>query len=600
MRPRRRTDPVHARAAAAALLAAGLALAAGCQTLIRLTDEDVSRAIRRKQVEGLGVSRPAPLTIPPASDLRAGREAISHDPTPQRDPVPQEFLIPASAPSSAPLRMSEVASQPATTSAPVRFRAEPLTLIGALRYADEHRRLLTTAKEDLYLVALRLTLERHLWTPQFSAQLRTVYGNYGQAQNFNQAMRFVADLQVAQRLPFGGQFTAQMLGTLIRDVGRSITAQENGQINMGLQVPFLRGAGLIVAQEQLIQLERSLVYAVREYEDFRRRQLVLVAGGYFDLVRSKQNVLDAITSEQRAADDYERAKAMEKVDVVGGAEGPLDTERAAAQLLSRRSQLNAVSEDFRFATDNFKFLIGMPVDDPIGRDDIESIDEIQTGIDAGTFPLLQKPLAAENEKWSLDVAARFRLDVLTAGDQIDDARRGVVITKNALLPNLDWTGNVAFNTDPNHSTIGGYDFAQTTWRTEIVAAMNDRFAEKNAYRASIIDVQRAERRKTDALESMRIEVRRSIHQIVLQDEQLALAQKNVEVSNRRREYARIRFLDGDLSNRDLVEAEDEWARSMAALNFARTAGWTAILEYRRVTGTLRVDEGASELSAEPY
>ena len=72
-----------------------------------------------------------------------------------------------------------------------------------------HRREYQTAKEDLYLSALALSLERHLWTPQFAADLRTVYGNYGEASGFDQAMRFMAELGMTQRLPYGGEFTAQ-------------------------------------------------------------------------------------------------------------------------------------------------------------------------------------------------------------------------------------------------------------------------------------------------------------------------------------------------------------------------------------------------------
>ena len=64
-----------------------------------------------------------------------------------------------------------------------------LTLNGSLGYAMQNRREYMTAKEDLYIAALSLTLERHLWTPQLAADYRVVYGNYGENKDFAQAMR---------------------------------------------------------------------------------------------------------------------------------------------------------------------------------------------------------------------------------------------------------------------------------------------------------------------------------------------------------------------------------------------------------------------------
>ena len=72
-----------------------------------------------------------------------------------------------------------------------------------------------------------------------------MYGNFGEVTDFDQAMRFVSDLSVSQRLPYGGNFTAQMISTLVRDVKQSITAEEGSQIALTADIPFLRNAGHI-------------------------------------------------------------------------------------------------------------------------------------------------------------------------------------------------------------------------------------------------------------------------------------------------------------------------------------------------------------------
>lgn len=466
-----------------------------------------------------------------------------------------------------------------------RYRDEVFTLTDALAYAQRHQRAYQSAKEDLYLAALSLTLERHLWTPQFAAEIRQVYGNFGEIRDFDNATRFVADLSVSQRLPYGGEFTARVLSRLIRDLGRSITAEESGQIELGVRVPLLRGAGM-VAREDLIQLERDLTYAVRTFERFRRGQLVDVADRYFNLLRSKQAVLDAITSLNNAIADFDRAKASEDLQLAS----PLDTGRATSRMLSEANRLANLRESFRATTDQFKILIGMPVSTPLGIDDLETIDDIRAQIVNGTYPLLRRVEAVDDEAFAVEVALRSRLDLVNTRDRIADAKRGVSIAKNALLPTLDWSGTVTWDSDPTRFEMGGFEWERTTWRTDIVLAMNDRFAERNQLRRSVISVNRARRSYVDAAERLRADVLRALNEVRLQEQVLEIQEQILEVADRQREFAQIRFEDGDIDNRDKIEAEDDYVDALNQLNAARTDRWSALLEFRLATGTIRIDE----------
>jgi outer membrane protein TolC len=476
-------------------------------------------------------------------------------------------------------------SQPAAEPPRTRFRDEIFTLTDALAYAQQYQRDYQSAKEDLYLAALALTLEQHLWTPQFAGDLRQVYGNFGEITDFDQAIRFVADLSVSQRLPYGGEFTAAAVSTLIRDVKRSITASEGSSITLGLDIPFLRGAGHVV-QEDLIQLERSLTYAVRSFERFRRRQLVDVARRYFDLLASKQAVIDTETSLERARQDYERARAFEEQEM-----GTLlDTGRAEATFLSRQNALASQRESFRAATDQFKIAIGMPLDEPIGLDDLETIQAIERQAAEGKYPLLIEPAAADDEQRAVDVAVQYRLDLLNQLDQIDDAKRGVAIAKNALLPELNWTSSLTYDTDPEHYSLTAFEVARATWRTEVVLSMNDRFSERNRYRASLIDVRRARREYTEQLDRIRAQVLSAVNQIRLQRRVVEIQRRQVEVSAKQAEYARLQFEDGEIDNQALVDAENLYIDALNQLNQAKTRRWTSLLDFRLATGTLRVDE----------
>jgi outer membrane protein TolC len=574
--------------AAAILLGLTLLAGGGCEALVRQTDQDVARLIEARQREALGQTAAA--NVGPPNLRKPGRGAYRYNPSPTSTAVPAAFtttLLPASAPTIATSQPSATApaTQPATRPAGV------FTLTNALAYAQQHQREFQTAKEDLYLAALALTLERHLWTPIFASNLRTVYGNFGEARNFDQAMRFVADLSVSQRLPYGGTFTANAVSTLIRDVKKSITAQEGSTAGLALDIPFLRGAGH-VAQETLIQLQRELTYSVRVFERFRRQQLVSVAQTYFLLLTAKQRVADSEESYQNFYDDYRRAKAVEET----GRGTPLDTQRAEQAMLNQENALENSREAFRVSADEFKLLIGMPVDEPLNRADLEDIETIEDKTERGVYPLLVRPLAIDDEAVSLAVALERRLDLLTLHDQVDDARRGVAISRNALLPDLNWNSTLTFDTDPNHFNLGAFNFERANWRTEIVLGLPlERTAERNELRRQLINVQRAQRAEVDQAERIRADVRRAINNILLQERSVAIQRKAVEVAERQREFARIQYEYGNIDNRDKIDAENAWVSARNQLNLAQTERWGAILQFRLATETLLVEEDGTQL-----
>jgi outer membrane protein TolC len=583
-------------------LIAGL-LAAGCTAVDRQTDLQVRALIQARQQAALGEQTPieplSPGDFPPVSD-----EARAPVPEPATPAVPECFETvdePRAPETRSPLvppapEDPDVVGPPAEALyaqiiTPSSSTIDVVTLTDAWAYAQRHRREYQTAKEDLYLAALALTLERHLWTPIFASNLRTVYGNFGEAQDFDQAMRFVADLAVTQRLPYGGEFTAQAISTLIRDVGKTITAREQSEIELGVNIPLLRNGGPHVAREQLIQLERELTYSVRTFERFRRQQLVTVARSYFSLLRVKQRVIDSEASYQRAQSDYARAREVE--DTLTG--NPLDTLRAEQRMLSAENALENAREDFRSAADDFKLVIGMPIDAPLGMDDLPDIETIEEAILAGRYPLLQRVDAVTRQERAVTIALQRRLDLRTRQDRIDDGHRGVAISRNALLPDLDWSGTLTFDTDPAHYNLGAFNVDRANWRTELLLSLPlERTAERNQLRRAMIDVRRAQRNWQDLSERIRADVRSAVNQIRLQEINLRIQRRNYEVASRRATYAAIKFEQGELSNRDKVEAETELLNAQNALNQAKTARWSALLQFRLETETLLVDEAGQQ------
>src|SRR5207253_1916318 len=89
-------------------------------------------------------------------------------------------------------------------------------------------------------------------------------------------------------------------------------------------------------------------------------------------------------------------------------------------------------------------------------------------------------------KSAVQVALANRLDLHTQRDQVEDVKRGVNIAKNALLPQFDLTGNYGV-ASKNGATTDATPSVQSSSFGASLEIPLDRKAERNAYRASLID-----------------------------------------------------------------------------------------------------------------
>lgn len=461
---------------------------------------------------------------------------------------------------------------------------ENLTVFGlskALAYANRHGRTLQDAKEDLYLATLDLTLERHLWTPQFVANIRSEYSfvDAGGLQDEDNAFTTVMDFAVSQRLPHGGLLTAQIVSTLVQDLKNRVVAGENGDVILAATIPLFRGAGE-VAYEARYVAERELIYAVRQYERFRRSYLVRVASDYFDLQQLRAAIDNTFQSYQSRKSDWEKA---DFINQVGRSRTVFEAPRAKASFRTAESTLISSKERYASALDQFKILIGMPVEDwldVLGQDsdkDARAVDD-----------LLPDVSEEEAEK----AALTYRLDLLNSADSVDDSRRGVQISKNRLLPDLDFSGNFIMESDPDHANSTRFNPERGSWRAGLNFRMDDRKSEQNDYRRSLLNLQRSRRDHKLFVDRVRADVRRAIRRIIQQENLLNILTMNVKENELRAAAARAQFDLGKSTNQDVVDAEDVLLRDRNNIARAVAAYWVAVLEFRLNTGTLRItDEG---------
>ncbi|NLE56921.1 MAG: TolC family protein [Planctomycetes bacterium] len=602
-----------------------LVVAAGCQWFADGADREVYRLIESRQRAALGETHDARIERG-KSPVSVPGEAYSFVPRPIDAEVPEAFLRPASqpaasgGPSSRPADLNSQGvevqgSMPASTAdaattqpvtliraesarQPVSTRpARPImTLSGALKYAFQHSRQFQNAKEDLYLAALDLTLERHLWTPQFFGDVGVDLVNRGGEVNWDHALEAVAQAGVRQKLPYGGEITARVLANLVNDLSKRVNEGESGSMIVEANVPLLRGAGR-VAYESRYRAERNLIYAVRTYEQYRRSLAVSIAGRYFNLQRLRQEIVNARESVEQFANDMARAEALWRV----GRVEQLDVLRADQdRLRAINTEVDAVAA-YETSLDRFKIEIGMPTETEIDVDYPADITDSPTKTSGVMEPssledALQMPDVPEEE--AIRVALKYRLDFLNDMDRVDDAHRGVAIAENNLLPDLRMYGTVQMDTVPERVGALKYNTDEASYRTGMKLDLPlDRVAERNALRKSQIALQQAQRGLDDAKDVISLQVRESMREVQQQADSLRIQILSRDQALARRRAARLWFDLGKMNNRDVVEAQRELLESQNRLAEAQSQWRLAVLAFRLDTGTLRVDDEGQWYSA---
>jgi len=549
----------HAVHTAARLSLFALALAVGACTSLDPIDRRTERLMESESAR-LGGGAVSPLVRPLAPGAERAPGQTDYEPASVNPGVSELRYDQAAADRDVASALESYAEIP--SDAPV------YNLEAALAVFQRTGREYISEREEYTLAAIRLLQERHLWGPRFfndtTASVASTAGDPG----VDIPLRLINELRATQRLPYGGNVEASLLWDATEQLRTTATEDytQATQLALSGDIPLLRGAG-DVARESLIQSERNLVYSARTFERRRRELLVDIASDYFNLV----NQLDRIRNQERSIESRQQSVERTRAEVDAGKRRALEIRQQQQNLLSAQDALIGLRESYLRSLDRFKIRLGLSVTEPIaiGRSDL-------------TLP---EPAATPVE--SSLAAVRYRLDLQNQRDRLDDSRRAVANSRNALLPDLDLAGSLFVATDPGHD-VGNLDFV---WdRPEYSASVTfglplDREIERLSVRSSIISLQRAlrgyEQFRGNVILSARA-TRRNIDQL-----RFSLVLNEQRVENIRLQIEEQKLRD-DTDPFDLTQSEDQLLDAENNLAQAQQQLRTAVLEFLLSTGQLRI------------
>jgi outer membrane protein TolC len=501
-------------------------------------------------------------------------------------PVPEGAVQPASSSTATTNpELDSTASNPFLYGPPSPHQpANRLDLFRCIEYGVQHSRRYQDQTEALYGAALDVTLERHLLSPRPFA---TVGANYTGGQgdvDYRSAVAVTGNAGVRQRLPYGGEVVAQALVQFVNALSDSAESGEPASVALSGSLPLLRGAGLINL-EPLIGAERELVYQVRAFEDFRRQFAVDISRSYFNTLARQQAVRNRQLNYENLAVLTERTRAL----FAAGKISFLEVQRAEQAQLQAENSVIAAREAYQNSLDTFKITLGMPVSEEL------AIIPVALELD---MPDIEGPDV-------LEAAHRYRLDLQTARDRIDDARRGVDNARNGLLPGLDLTAQAqAANREDDPARK--LDSRTLTYSAGVTLDLPiDRLSERNVYRRSLIAFERTQRAFEELRDRVTADVQQDVRSVRTAESSLRIQQESISLAERRLDLASELLRQSGAGGagraagntprpdaRDLVEAQNDLLQAQDTYEQARADLQIQVLQFLRDTGTLRLDPSA--------
>ncbi len=551
------------------LLGAMIALINGCSTGLeqidsnaqRLVDEHQSRIREDTDAVQIQTAEADPLLVSPSMDS----EALTEKNPGTQNPPQDTFAFNGD---ESGRTLSELIEFYTTLPSDVPRHDLAQTMALAVSNSREY----LSAKEELFLAALRVMNQRHLFGPRFFNEVSAGLDVLGEDGDYDIAARLTNELRVTQQLQTGGSLSARAVVNATEQIRDRIAdrTSQSASVILNADIPLLRGAGS-VAEESLISAERGMVYATRTFERFRRQFLFNIANDYFDLVLSASRIDNAERVLQSREKLLEETKALE----VAGRKSDFEVNEARERVLQGRNSLANARDSYVVQLERFRSRIGLPI-----ASSFMVVDEISLVIPVPELDMIE----------GVRRGLMYRLDLQTTRDRLDDSRRAVKNARNNMRADLDLSASISSFTDTQLRRAGlQLDLDETDFVTSVTYGLPlDREIERITLRTSIITLEQAQRNLRTAEDNVSLDVRRAIRQIQLARFSLQLQEESVQITERRLEGLDIRKKIGSISTRQFIDASDDLASALEGRERARRDLRVAMLRYLLDSGQFRV------------
>lgn len=490
--------------------------------------------------------------------------------------------------------------------------AVTLTLFQALQVGAANSRDYQQQKESVFRAALTLDLEedafRNTWTGLLQSFLETDLSG----ANTTTGVRGSADGTFSRQLKNGATITSLIAIDLVKLLSGGRTQTFGINADASISIPLMRGSGRFVVTEPLTQAQRNVIYAIYEFERFKRTFAVRVATDYLGVLQQKDQLVNAENNYKRLISSTRRARRLADA----GQLPEIQVDQARQNELSARNRWISTAEAYDNTLDRFRVSLGLPPDanvlldaDELSRlnqqaaalmQPLEQSESDQTPAADAPIVLMPPdkrdagPFEFEQDR-AIEIALTHRLDLRSNISRVFDAQRAIAIAADDLRADLTLLGSASTG---GSRSIGSVTSGNAHVRPErgtysALLSLNlpiERTSERNAYRNELIDLERAVRAAQQSEDEVKRDVRSNVRDLVESRESLRIQAEAVVVAQRRVESTDLFLQAGRAEIRDVLEAQESLISAQNALTSAVVRYRIAELAMQRDMGVLNVDD----------
>jgi outer membrane protein TolC len=490
-----------------------------------------------------------------------------------------------------------------------------LTLRDALRVAAGNSRDYQTQKENVYRAALALDLERDAFRTTFTAVTTTSISHDASVSPEVSGIDSTTNLGLTQRFKNGVTLTGAITLDVVKLLSQDRSSSNALSADTSVEIPLLRGSGAHIVAEPLTQAERDALYAIYTFERFKRTFAVSIASDYMAVLQQ----IDRVKNEEDNYRGLILTVRQIRRESQAGRQSQIEVDRALQDELRARQRWISSQQSYERGLDSFKVTLGLPTDADVELDRDELI-RLADGVRESLLPR-RDPLATTDEALpadapvtlvalsrkgagpmelevpvATDTALQNRLDLRIAQGRVYDAQRGVVVAADALRAELTLLGRASAGERRSLSSAGSADSFDPRVDEGFYDALLtidlplERTRERNVYRLSLINLQRAVRDLQASEDQVKLNVRNILRDLLEFRESLHIQAGAVELAEERVRSTNMLLQAGRGSIRNALDAKDSLVLSQNSLTAALVSYLIAELEIQRDMGVLEVNE----------
>ncbi len=491
-----------------------------------------------------------------------------------------------------------------------------LTLLEALQVGARNNFSYQTQKEEIFRTALALDLQRDVFRDFFTEQADSLISTDSSSDRTISGTRQSSVSGWSRALKSGAVFSAQMavdLANLLTMGGASALGLE---ADASVSMPLLRGSGAHIVTEPLTQAERNVLYAIWEFERFKRTFAVNIAAEYLAVLQA----LDRIANEEANYRSLIMSVRRSRRLADSGDMDVIQVDQAVQNELRARNRWIVAKQNYERSLDNFRILLGLPVDANIIELDRAELDKLVETVSASIIDLskfvtdpndevppadarieLAQPSQVGAGPYEIDrllatrLALENRLDLRVVQEKVFDAQRGVILWADRLGAELTFLGSASAG---GRRTVGSATSDDARIRlneAELSGLLTldlplERVAERNDYRNSLIGLERAVRNVQSLEDQVKLDVRSGLRALQSTRESLQIQARAVQLAEKRVSSTNMALEAGRAQIRDSLEAQEALLSAQNDLTAAVINYRMTELELQRDIGLLEVDE----------